>query len=51
MDKIKTVALVGGVVLIWVGGFVLVWKGGEIIGNQVGKLCIKGTEKLVKILS
>ena len=51
MDKIKTVAVVGGVVLIWAGGIVLAWKGGEILGQQIGKICLKGTEKLVKVLS
>ncbi len=51
MDKVKTVALVGGVVLIWSAGLFVAWKGGEIIGNQVGKVCISGTKKLIKVLS
>jgi hypothetical protein len=51
MDKIKTVALIGGVVIIWGAGFFVVWKGGELLGQQVGKACLAGTQKLVKVLS
>ena len=51
MDKAKTVLVVAGVVVIWGAGLFIVWKGGEIIGTQVGKACVAGTEKLVKVLS
>jgi len=51
MDKAKTVLMVSGVVLIWGAGLYIAWKGGELLGKQVGKVCLAGTEKLVSVLS
>ena len=51
MDKVKTVVLVGGIILIWTGTALLAWKSGEIIGSALGKVGAKATSKLVQVLS
>jgi hypothetical protein len=51
MDKAKTVLVVAGVVVIWSAGIFVAWKGGELLGQQVGKACVAGTKKLMKVLS
>lgn len=50
MDKIKTGAIYAGIVLVWVGGFGLAAYAGGKIGEGIGVICTKATEKMLKAL-